>query len=58
MGVRNVHNGEPEIRADAPRGASSATNLSEILPTSTVAAKGDDEKRGTKEENKRDNRWH
>lgn len=45
MGVRNVHNGEPEIRADAPRGTSSATNHNEILPMSTVATKRDDEKK-------------
>lgn len=57
-GVRNVHNGEPEIRADIPRGASSATKRSEILPSRQMPQKETTKKDGTKEEDKRNNRWH
>lgn len=54
MGVRNVHNGEPEIRADTRR--IFGNEMQRNLAQSTDATKGEDEQKGIKEEDKRDNR--
>jgi len=53
----SVHNGEPEIRADAPWGASLATRRGKILSSWQLydARKGNDKERGGRGEGERNN---